>query len=913
MAMLKRTISTLYHFTVYAVGVIVLLAAVTVTMLRLLLPDIGQYRSEIEAWGSRYMGFPLVIRAIDASWQGWIPNLNLSDIDLLSKAGTDSIIHFDSAQVKLDPIATLLKRRLVPRRLMVSGFDLSVIQQGNGAIIIQGISMENNTGNTDKNELAEWLFKQNRIELQNANIKWIDHRNEQPPLLLTDVDVTLKTDAARIQLQGAANLPRKYGNRIDFAFDAAGDLLSAAWSGELYLSAKGINPDSWYKNYRPLDIGIAGGNADINIWGTWKNASLTMLEGELAYQDFAVLAKDNSLHVEGLACHFKGQVTSDNNWHFDLNLDQLITENGAWPQTSLSIAGRSSKEAATPGLDIAFDLLKLDDLMPLLSHLPVLTEQSREHLTKLTLKGQLHAGRITFNPQLSEENKLLYDLGFRELAASLDAQRPSFAGLSGRLYGNLSRGVLNLDSAGPSEINLPAFYKEKLTLSGLNGALNWQYGDTAWQVNTQAMALKADKLSMRLAGRAFGGDNFASPFVDLRLEFDQARLEKFAHHLPETEKFKIKHWMRRTILGGELGAASAVIRGPLADFPFHQHTGQFKALVNISDGVFEYSKRWPLIDNIDAEILFNGGEMSATFHSGNIFSADIIKARAHIKDISAREKSIVIDGRIKGQTRDATLFIRQSPLQQKPVLDRISNLFTQGSISLEVRLDVPLKRGKKNIDLLGRLALNDASMVSAVKKLALDEIQGELEFTKSTTNGHNLNAVFAGQPVKISVLRNTGQTDKLATIKISGHSDQDFMISQLLKHVPTLSSRQAWLAEKLSGETDWLFSLHYEKGRTKNEIIQSFTIDSDLAGLAIDLPEPIGKSRQSIAPVKLHKQARSEQGTVLTIDYGTDVHSSFLFDVAAPAKLKNIQLHLGKEKTAQGPAGDGLSITGKMG
>ena len=108
--MLSRIIKALYHFTFYTVAVIVLIAAVSVSLIRLALPDIGEYRGEIEAWVSHYMGFPVVIRSIDATWKGWTPHLYLTDIDLLNKAGTKPITRFDHARISLNPIATVIKR-----------------------------------------------------------------------------------------------------------------------------------------------------------------------------------------------------------------------------------------------------------------------------------------------------------------------------------------------------------------------------------------------------------------------------------------------------------------------------------------------------------------------------------------------------------------------------------------------------------------------------------------------------------------------------------------------------------------------------------------------------------------------------------------------------------------------------------
>jgi len=193
--MLSRVIKGLYHFTVYAVGIIVLLAAVTVTLIRLALPDIGEYRSEVEAWVSHYMGFPVVIHSMQATWQGWIPHLHLTDIDLLNKAGTRPITHFETARININPIATLIKRQFIPKHLVVSGFKLSIARLSNGAIYIEGINIGDvQNEQVSNNELAEWLFKQEKIEIQNAQIEWLDIKHQQAPIMLTNVHLLLKTD-----------------------------------------------------------------------------------------------------------------------------------------------------------------------------------------------------------------------------------------------------------------------------------------------------------------------------------------------------------------------------------------------------------------------------------------------------------------------------------------------------------------------------------------------------------------------------------------------------------------------------------------------------------------------------------------------------------------------------------------------
>ncbi|MGH8247890.1 MAG: hypothetical protein ACREUU_15830, partial [Gammaproteobacteria bacterium] len=305
-----RFLRFLYHFAVYTIGILVLTAAVLVTLIRLVLPDIGIYRSEVEAWVSHYMGYPVVIRSLNATWYGWVPHLHLTNVDLLNKAGTRPITHFQSAEIRIDPIATLMARRFVPRQLTVSGFHLTVARLESGAILVEGINIADTKGGADPgNELAEWLFSQDTIEIRDAAVEWIDSLHEQEPILLTNVALTLRTDDDRIQLEGSTALPALYGNRMDFAFDATGDLMTSQWGGELYLRASDINPDHWYRKYRPLNVNIAGGSADIRVWSRWEGAKLISVQGELQYQDFAALIGDASLRIEELGYRFIAERT----------------------------------------------------------------------------------------------------------------------------------------------------------------------------------------------------------------------------------------------------------------------------------------------------------------------------------------------------------------------------------------------------------------------------------------------------------------------------------------------------------------------------------------------------------------------------------------------------------------------------
>jgi uncharacterized protein YhdP len=282
----SHLLKKLYNVTVYTIGIGVLLAATLATLVRVLLPDVGMYRSEVEAWVSNFMELPVVIHSMKADWEGWTPHLYLEQIDLLNKTGTEPIINFEKANISIDLFASLLRRQIIPQELIITGLDIAVTRLEDGSIDIEGLQMGSYRpqGAAD-DELGNWFFSQSLIELQQANIEWLDLKHDQPPLRLRNVSLILNSDGRRLQLEGSTSLPADYGTNMNFAIDVTGNLLSSDWSADVYLEANDILPDNWYRQFWPDELMLSGGNASIALWSTLKRAKIDSFHGHLYYSD----------------------------------------------------------------------------------------------------------------------------------------------------------------------------------------------------------------------------------------------------------------------------------------------------------------------------------------------------------------------------------------------------------------------------------------------------------------------------------------------------------------------------------------------------------------------------------------------------------------------------------------------------
>lgn len=886
----KRALRILYHYAVYAIGAIVLLAAVAVTIVRLLLPDIGIYRGEVEAWVSRYMGYPVAMRSLDATWYGWIPHLHLTNIDLLNKAGTRAITHFESAEIRIDPIATLARRTFIPRQLTISGFALTVSRRHDGGFSVEGIDFGNmETTQTGESELADWLMRQRTIKIEKATVEWIDHMHDQAPMQLSDVVVTMRKDDERFQIEGSATLPRSYGKRMDFAFDARGDVLTSNWSGELYLYASDINPDNWYRKFRPLNINIAGGSADISVWSTWSRATLDGLEGKLRYRDFAAQIGESNLRVEEMGYGFSGKRTAGGGWNLDMRVSDLVTEHGLWPAANVRVRAEPVNGRDDFRYQVSFDYLKLDDLVPLVSQLDFIPGTARDKLRSLGLSGEVRDGQFRFDPGAAAARQFSYSARLNGFATQFDYAHGALANATGRVSGNLDQGSIHFDGDA-LELRLPSFNLKNLPLHGVRGDVRWSRGDSGWSIATDRLDFATRDFSAWTYGSVAGTAASQSPLLDLVVEIGPGRVESLFRYLPQTEKFRLRDWLERAVLSGDLTVANAVLRGRLSDFPFDDRSGRFQALINAENVVLDYSAAWPPIDDLGAEIELDGREMRAQIRGGKIFDADILYASTGIPDLLAPEKTITIAGRVSGTMADLDRFIGQSPLVRDPILDRLHTALTGGDMTLDLDIALPVRSPNRQAEVSGRLGLSGSELRSQFGNYALQDIQGEVEFTRNDVRGNNISAKLYSLPVSVAVSGSKSNPDDPPNLTVSGSADESFIVDRLVESFPALSRSREALLKRMRGSVDWTVSVGFLHEPGDQELRQRLKIASDLNGMLLDLPVPAGKAMNESVPLTFIREVGGQAPSDIELRYGAIFGARI--STADPAKNTRAGAHV---------------------
>ena len=886
------------HAALYIVGALVLLAALAVTGVRLALPGIGQYKSTVETWAENYLGYPVAVESISAEWQGWTPSLLLQGVRLHSQDDTPQIIGFDSATVEISPLRSLWKRWPTPRRIVISGLDVSVTRLADGTLLVQGININPADGESD-NEFVKWLFGQDSIEVQETTITWSDHKYRQDAIRFADVNLLIRTERSRSQVTGDLSLPGKFGEKMNFALDATGELWSSDWSGDVYVATTRFNPDSWYRQYRPERIKPAGGSADLELWSTWEQAKPVRVQGRLGYRDFVVLTPAQTLNVSTLALRFAGRKLPHRDWHISLKLDRMVTENGAWPAANIELI---APEQPGRRYAVSFDYLDLADLAPLAHDLEFIPGAAGRLLDTASIRGELLDGLVVYDRRPGAQQALVYQLAFRNLDVNLGPERPDARISSGRLRGTDSRINVAMNGAG-TEFSIPGLYSNELAFNSLDGSLTWSRTADGWTLQTDDLFLENRDLSLAIRGTAEKDATQALPHLDLVAEIRSRRLENMYRYMPYTEKFRIREWMERSLHAGYVESAIAVLRGYPDEFPFQDNNGSLRGVVNLSQGIVEYSQKWPAVDNADAGIFFHNELMTARITRGSVFDAWVTGATGVIEDLTKKPKVVLLKGNVKGPENDLERFIAQSPLAKDRIIRYANQSLVAGNFHLDLDLGIPIKAPQLQTVINGTLRLEDARLVSDAGNLELEQVNGAVGFTRDSVDGRGLAAVFAGQPVSLSMTGARDSPDTPPAFTIAGRSTDEFIIEQVSERFPGAAHFASRLGERLSGLADWQARFIFEQDGPR--LAQRLEIESDLYGLELDLPRPLWKPTYARKQLVIRKTLGEPTPTQLVYDSSvyTRLHTR------PDGNLDRLDITLGDGFRA-GPAGAGLNLAG---
>ena len=902
-----KLLRRIYHACWYIFAVLILTSAVFITLIRIMLPHVGNYREELQNMVSRQTGYLVRIENVRGEWEGWVPTIRLDGINVSTSAADLNITRLKSATIRFDPYTSFRQGQFTPFRLTITGPDLTMVRSADGSLSIATDTTNTTVTETGTSTLpfVNWLFLQKTIAISGARIRFMDARKKFEPVLLSNVDLVLKNSTAHMQINGSMALPAAYGEKCSFALDLYGDISTPDWSGQIYIEALRARPDAWL-SHADADESLSLGDtpADVRLWSSWQGARITRINGAFVSSDMNLALGSVKLDIQHIDALFTLVPDQDSGLRVKVNMKELRTGNGAWPVTETSVSRQPLADGAHFRYIIHTDYLNLKDVLTIV--------RGHAGAENSFVSGDLDAGGdlldclIVYDPERSPAERLAFDTRVHRLTLG-KTQNLHVRNLDGHLAGNTGQGVISLDTPS-AEITVPGMVQKTFPLNELQGDLRWRKGQDSLLLETAHLQAHTPHFNATLKGNLVFTAGNTLPFLDILFSAGNLDLENIRYYLPAALPQRTHEWISHALVSGDVSALDLVLRGQLSEFPFDNNEGRAEVIADIHNGTLDYHADWVPVDNIEAEVRIDGRTLTVDANSGKIYNAVITHAQGTIADLGEDTNAVAIRGILKGQTRDAVTFIKNSPLSASRLLGEVIRHNIDGAFTLDLGLHIPLHGMPITYD--GNIHFDDATLQSHAYGIDLDHITGDVAFQEKSISTEGLTADYFNEPV--SLILNTDEKDGLH-FGLKGNSNGNFIAGQLSHFFQMPDQLTSQLRALMYGACDWqavLSPLENSAGAptTDDRLLR---ISSSLAGLAIKLPAPLGKAQESL-PLEITTTISASPLKHIEFTYGDGLAGSIDLNKGdAGITMTRTELALG-QGAALSRAGSGIIVHGAI-
>lgn len=941
--MKRLALSAFLHTRRLAIVGVLALAALLLAA-RALAPFAEGLRGELVSHLGELLGMRVEVGAMTLRLEGWSPRLTLTDVRLSDRFSDQAELSARELRLDLDMTATLGARRLRIDGLTLVGADLELKRDTQGQLLISGLQALG--GGRDPGALAFFL-REGHFALTDSRLSWTDsfaaattmavdieallviNRDDRH---LIKLDARLATDAstrlsARGRLRGATADLGGWSGELYTRFERRSDLahlldqlplLRRQLPADIQFSLTGLRLESWSRfaagqpvevttQLRADELGAARGSAGGTIGGTTggagsPKADALRLSGLSALAQWSRDGAVSRLRLADLRAH-------------ELGVDPLSASLTLGPEQG---APAPSSQQLLGGFgDIKLQILRRLARLAV----PEAMVQLPPNLRQGPLAG--HLERLVFALDLPAEESLrpsqwrvkaaLSGLGIAQQGAWPGAQ-----GLDVEVDALPEQGFVRLSSRG-GVLDLQPQLAAPIPLLGLVAEAGWRIepGGSLY-LQWPGAWLQTPDLSAQLRAELHLNRS-ASPFVDLHLQLRDADASAVGRYLPvRVLNPPLVAWLKRAVQGGRITRGDFLLRGQMEDFPFDAKQGRFVMDLQISGGRLDYSAprvgaeprpRWPALEDLDAGVRIVNRRLDIETRQGRVLNSQLTQGSAVIPNLWQPER-ILIQARGQGPFTDGRQVLLGTPLEAS--LGRLARAFeVDGQLGIALELGVPFRRGM-SVDYQGELRWENKagarlSLGEGLEPLVLNDIQGRLGFSNQGVQAQSIGARLGQQPITINVRTQQAQTGTESGSRTQVEVQGQASLKALSEHIAS----PLW--SLVNGDPPWTLEISLSnQGFSSTSAPIDLALSSDLQGVRLNLPAPLGKDTKASLPLRIRTQLAGQGLGELDMQLGQLRARAALSQAAgqSPA-LRAAALAFNAEPPAP-PASRALSLSGRL-
>lgn len=824
---MERTRRRFWTFAVSAGAVLVILAAAASGLFRIAVQSVPGYRAEVERYVRELTGQHVRIGDLALTWRYYYPSLDLNDIALLAEDRETVVLQAERLRLGFG-LTRLVRGDTTPSRLELQGLRIDARIDRDGQVTVQGVETAGGTPGEALDALQP-LTRFSRVVLERCRVNLRDDRRGGEVwsfgIERAALDRGLLGDLLSVDL----TLPASVGDSARLEAFFTGELLQpSTWSGNVSGSVSGLVAGTWLAPVLVRGARVTADDAELSFRagiarGRPQSVQVELRSGPVLAQRAQHEARITAFEVKGLV-EVQGA-----GWRAQVERLSLETAAGRWSTSGeITVA---TLETGVPVLEARAARLKLGDLTPWLQI--VAAPASLAALDRAS--GNLHDVLLRFQDE-GDEARYSYRARFDALALPAGEYPAGFSGLRGEVAGD-ERGGRAVLQESPITLELPGkLVTPTVPLEAMEAEVEWRRGERGWTVGMPQFRWRL--WGLRGKGRfalLLPHDRAQSPEIDLVTRFSAEDVTRAKPLIPQAWGAGLRSWLDRSIVAGRAPRADLVIRGPLADFPFHQRqTGRWTLDIEAAGIDLAYHPDWPGVSELGAQLHFEGNRLSIESSTGQVAGNLIESVTARFPDFSTAQ--LLIDGTVRGETTRFYDFLARSPLR-RPLDGLIGRTTAEGASRVEIHLDIPLRDAGKT-QVTGTATLDGVTLRHDSLPEPIREIRGAIAFSGTgRIEAQGLTARLYDAPLQASIAPRPGGGNLLeASLRVA--------VDPAGRGASALIPE--WLRKQAVGESAWRATLPL--GGAGDPALR---LESDLVGVEIRYPAPLGKARDEALALAL--------------------------------------------------------------
>ena len=847
---------------------------------KLALDRVPRYQQEIKAWVHARTGYHIAFAHVRPAFRWYGPELYFDQLELRSKDDQRVLARAAGARIGADVWQAFRSGGLIAGRIELLSPSVSVTRIAPDRFAWAAEAGDDPGTTPTRFDLD--ALPAGVLVIRDGSVAVLGWNAALPRLELHGVALRLRHDRT-LALESEARLPASLGGVVSLTGTGTG-----SGTGR---SDGAPNTLDWTAHVRTTGLSFAG-------WHTLLPEHLGRLGSGGGGFDVTAQGRGPALSHANLDFHAENvvtQLTDEPAVEFDQVGGVLsVTHAGdRWTVSGRRLralrAGHrdpdSEFEASWRGdaglleLQAHASYLRAETLLPLAGLLP--QRELRERLQEIAPTGEWMDTQVTL-ARHGAADPLKFDLRarFRDVGFAPVDRAPGLRGLSGSLVGNETGGRLDLESR-QGVFAWPAEFSQPIGLVKFKTTLYWKRTPDELLVATPSVDAATDDATLhgRFAWRR--PSNGDSPVITLAAGVEDGNVAKSRRYLPRLliapSAFA---WLDRAFVAGHLSHADVVLQGPVRRYPFRDGSGTFLARARMDGLTLDYKEGWPPAENLSVLAEFRNEGMSAQLYSGRIGNLALDSGDARFADFKTGE--LQLHTTASGDAADALGYLRATPLDALAE-HAFSGVEARGPMTADVDLFLPFRQFDQRRTLvtahLHGVALNRVGSTVTATELTGDADVAGAQVSRADVHGKLLGGAF---DMQARTPHNRPATRTLLAFNGTVSGDA---LHAALALPPGIA---------LGGTTDWHGVLRMAPAPARE---RSLRVNGSLAGLQLDLPEPLAKPAGRALPSSVDVDWPASGGPQIRFALGSVLHGQASFDAGANGPT------LGRVAVAFGGAG----------